>query len=74
VRCHLAFMQGKLDGPEMIDDIEFYSVGRNSSHYFYLGLKGTQVYYRTAGFTVGDELEDTYRPVDTLSGLYLGHY
>lgn len=81
--------------------INFYAVGRNSSHYFYLGVKEGQLYEMTQGeedlATAGiidqttinlDEEEvlrdqggsivaifrEHIRPVDSLEGLYLGHY
>ncbi|MCZ2224704.1 MAG: hypothetical protein LC122_13860 [Chitinophagales bacterium] len=59
------------------DGIIFFEVGKNSSHWFYLGLnrekKQNKFYYATKTYDENDAVKFSYNEIFSLPG-YIGHY
>jgi len=80
---NIQYNSGEMDEPTLLDDpedpesyIEFWKVGRNATHGFYLGYKGGQRYRMSEYWDWDGEeshLDQNITPVDDFSG-YIGHF
>jgi hypothetical protein len=73
IAWHLEFTGGPIS-PKVFSGIIFYLVGRNASHYFYIGLSDGKKYVRSAAVDYGEEHDEHIREVESWQGQYLGHY
>lgn len=73
INWHIQFTGGPIS-PKVFSDIIFYLVGRNASHYFYIGLSEGRKYVRSAAVDGGEEYDENIREVESWQEQYLGHH
>lgn len=78
LRMHLEYSNGKIGHPFTKDGIDFYEVGHNATHHFYLGIKDGKVYKLSTYYDYDPEThehisEEHVREVSGDLG-YIGHY
>ncbi len=61
MEAHLAYSNGRPSSPSSVDGIDFYVVGRNASHEFYLGTKDGRMFKRAFGES-GRKIYETTDP------------
>ena len=71
-QMHLNYTGGVEQSPTLVEGIEFYSVGHNASHNFYIGYKDGQK-WRLSYCLADDEDAQHLTKVDHFDGYY-GHY
>lgn len=78
LRMHLEYNNGRMRHPLTKDGIDFYEVGHNATHHFYLGIKDGKAYKLSTYYdydpeTHEDISEEHIREVTGDWG-YIGHY
>jgi len=80
IRWHMEYTGGKVSDPYVVDDVEFFQVGRNSSHSFYIGTSDGKRFVLACGEDGWDEeldqptFSESVREVESWRQCYLGHF
>lgn len=74
LRTNIDYNRGRIDNPMQVKGVDFYCVGHNSSHVFFMGTNGGRKY--TLTYEPGEESAENghFKEVESFAGGYYGHY